>query len=291
MEDGRGRRRHEGGERAGPQGAAPGDGPLVGPDLDPGVGGEAGVGLAEGEADEVPEDDVDVAVVVVVAEIQGDVARRALLRARGAGTTPGATCSIQPTAVSSSTLPCRSRFWNCGWSLPGRNAHATTSLSPSPSMSAVCARWTPGMTARSCWTNGYSPRFSNRRIPWKGRIVKSSRESPLVISTSRSPSPSKSTTSIPEEPQTGVMARKIVSWPEPAAPRPGEVGDQVLVLLGDEGHEVHAARRRSGRAGGRGSARGGRRSCRGRSGARSSRWSGSRSRASTPPCASRRRPR
>ena len=57
---------------------------LIHPQLDRRVGLEAGVGLGEREADEVPGDDVHVAVAVEVAEVEGRVGELALLERDGA---------------------------------------------------------------------------------------------------------------------------------------------------------------------------------------------------------------
>ena len=61
--------------------------------------------------------------------------------------------------------------------------------------------------------------------------------SPLVTSTSRSPSPSRSTSWMPDEPQAGWGARSIVSSRKLPLPSPRKA-DHRLVLLRDEGDEV-----------------------------------------------------
>ena len=132
--------------------------------------------------------------------------RRRRRRGRASRATACPTSSVcrskRPGAVCSShTSDAR-----LGAASPPTNAEATMSRSPSPSRSAACARCAPGSVASRCSTNGNVPVFSSQMTPWYGFRTKSSKVSPCVSRTSMSPSLSRSTRSMPDEPQFGCGA-------------------------------------------------------------------------------------
>ena len=177
---------------------------LVLPQLDPRFGLVARVRLGEREAGEVADQQVEVAVAVVVGEVERDVGEVALLQrvqpelAGARLLEPADARQVREVALPLEVLELRvlaARQERAGERRRGRRPRR-------------CRR--PGRGARRASRRGRAARTGTRpcsrsqRTPWNGRIVKSSSVSPLVISTSSSPSSSRSTSWMPDEPHTGV---------------------------------------------------------------------------------------